>query len=213
MATVQDSARTESVAQPDSFDAGIHSTQQQLVEAAVAASEAETQLPRMELFKRYRPALIYSSLLSMALVMEGMDVGLINNFFAHPAYRRRFGNTFNVDGDLVVSTRWQTIIGAGNNVGSIIGLLANGWLQSRYGSRRVYLVSLFGTPRSGNPLTMSYFRAPWSLWQALFLFSFSQRMLKCSSSVTSCAVFPGVSFKHLPQPMLPKLRPPPCVAT
>ncbi|CAN9463927.1 unnamed protein product [Alternaria alternata] len=115
----------ESVPRPDSFDAGVHSTQQQLVEAAAAASESETKLPRGELFKRYRPAAIYSGLLSMALVMEGMDVGLINNFFAHPAYRRRFGNTYNVDGDLVVSTQWQTIIGAGNNVGSILGLLVN----------------------------------------------------------------------------------------
>lgn len=142
MATVQDPAKTEAVPRPGSVD-GVHSTQQQLVEAAAASSEAEIKLPRIELFKRYRPAAIYSALLSMALIMEGMDVGLINNFFAHPAYRRRFGNDYNVKGELVVSTRWQTIIGAGNNVGSIIGLLVNGWLQSRYGSRRVYLVSLF----------------------------------------------------------------------
>lgn len=141
MATVQDPAKVEAGPRTGSID-GIHMTQQQLVEAAVASSEAETLLPRMELFKRYRPAAIYSALLSIALVMEGMDVGLINNFFAHPAYRRRFGNDYNVEGELVVSTRWQTIIGAGNNVGSIIGLLLNGWLQSRYGSRRVYLVSL-----------------------------------------------------------------------
>ncbi|KAF3035702.1 hypothetical protein E8E12_006784 [Didymella heteroderae] len=139
MASVQVSAKTEAAPRSGSIDGGIHSTQQQLVEAAAASSEAETKLPRMELFKRYRPAVIYSSLLSLALVMEGMDVGLINNFFAHPAYRRRFGNDYNVKGELVISTQWQTIIGAGNNVGSIIGLLVNGWLQSRYGSRRVYL--------------------------------------------------------------------------
>jgi SP family general alpha glucoside:H+ symporter-like MFS transporter len=94
--------------------------------------------------------------------MEGMDVGLINNFFAHPAYRRRFGNTYNVDGDLVVSTQWQTIIGAGNNVGSILGLLVNGYLQSRFGSRRVYLVGLLLTMISGYPLIILSFRAQWS---------------------------------------------------
>lgn len=112
-----------------------------LIEAAVNASDEEAGIPRKELFSRYWPAVMYSMLLSLALVMEGMDVGLINNFFAHPAYRQKFGNDYNVDGELVVSTQWQTIIGAGNNVGSIIGLLLNGWLQSRYGSRRVYLVS------------------------------------------------------------------------
>ncbi|EMD60269.1 hypothetical protein GGP41_009657 [Bipolaris sorokiniana] len=140
MAMSQVSAQTAAVVpRQNSAGDGDPSTKQQLVEAAVASSEAEIKLPRMELFKRYRPAIIYSALLSLALVMEGMDVGLINNFFAHPAYRRRFGNDYNVKGELVVSTQWQTIIGAGNNIGSIVGLLINGWLQSRYGSRRVYL--------------------------------------------------------------------------
>ena len=149
-------AQTAAVPRQGSAEDGDPLMQQQLVEAAVANSEAETKLPRMELFMRYRPAVIYSALLSMALVMEGMDVGLINNFFAHPSYRRRFGNVLNVKGELVVSTQWQTIIGAGNNIGSIVGLLINGWLQSRYGSRRVYLVSLSVIIRSGNtPLTPS----------------------------------------------------------
>jgi SP family general alpha glucoside:H+ symporter-like MFS transporter len=148
MATMHDSATMEAGRRSHSIKGDVHFTEQQLVEAAAASSEAETQLPRLELFKRYRPAVIFSGLLSIALVMEGMDVGLINNFFAHPAYRQRFGNAINVKGELVVSTRWQTIIGAGNNVGSIIGLLLNGWLQSRYGSRRVYLVSPLVASRS-----------------------------------------------------------------
>src|SRR5688572_20777709 len=138
MAAAQDPSGMEAGPRRSSAGAGVYMSQHELVEAAAAASDSETKLPRMELFKRYRPAAMYSALLSLALVMEGMGVGLINNFFAHPAYRLRFGNDYNVDGDLVVSTRWQTIIGAGNNVGSIVGLLLNGWLQSRYGSRRVY---------------------------------------------------------------------------
>jgi SP family general alpha glucoside:H+ symporter-like MFS transporter len=146
---MRDSSNLES-ARPGSVNTDVHMTQHQLVEAAAASSEEETKLPRLELFKRYRPAAIYSALLSMALVMEGMDVGLINNFFAHPAYRQKFGNDYDVKGDLVVSTQWQTIIGAGNNVGSIIGLLLNGWLQSRYGSRRVYLVSSSVTTHYSN---------------------------------------------------------------
>ncbi|KAM0330484.1 hypothetical protein ACHAQA_003428 [Verticillium albo-atrum] len=109
-----------------------------LIEAAVAASDAESLLPRKELFSRYWPAAVYSMLLSLALVMEGMDVGLINNFFAHPAYLERFGWP-DVDGKQHISTQWQGAIGAGNNVGSIIGLLINGYLQARFGSRRVYM--------------------------------------------------------------------------
>ncbi|TID07227.1 Maltose permease MAL31 [Colletotrichum higginsianum] len=111
-----------------------------LIEAAAAMSEEENKLPRKELFRRYWPAATYSMLLSLALVMEGMDVGLINNFFGHPAYQKKFGYLVSTNPDKYrVSASWQAAIGNGNNLGSIIGLLLNGWLQSRFGSRRVYM--------------------------------------------------------------------------
>ncbi|KAF9776544.1 hypothetical protein IL306_005253, partial [Fusarium sp. DS 682] len=112
-----------------------YNSQVELIEAAVAASDAECLLPKKELFSRYWPAVTFSMLLSVALVMEGMDVGLINNFFAHPAYLARFGWP-DANGKQHISTKWQGAIGAGNNCGSIIGLLINGFLQSRFGSRR-----------------------------------------------------------------------------
>jgi SP family general alpha glucoside:H+ symporter-like MFS transporter len=77
-------------------------------------------------------------LLSMALIMEGMDVGLINNFFAHPAYLKKFGWP-DARGKQHVPASWQSAISNGNNIGSIVGLLLNGFLQSRYGSRKVYM--------------------------------------------------------------------------
>lgn len=116
-----------------------YNPQVELIEAAVAASDAEALIPKKELFSRYWPAVTFSMLLSVALVMEGMDVGLINNFFAHPAYLKKFGWP-DKDGTQHISTKWQGAIGAGNNCGSILGLLLNGWLQARFGSRRVYMV-------------------------------------------------------------------------
>lgn len=119
---------------------GIHRTQHELVEAAVAFNEEQLNTPKRVLFREYAPAVLYSAGLSLALVMEGMDVGLINNFFGHPAFIRQFGWP-GEDGELYISATWQGAIGAGNNCGSIIGLLLNGYLQSKYGSRRVYMVS------------------------------------------------------------------------
>ncbi|CAH0042285.1 unnamed protein product [Clonostachys rhizophaga] len=119
-------------------DTGVWGTQAELIEAAHAASDEEATLPRKELFSRYLPATIFSALLSLALVMEGMDVGLINNFFAHKAYLDKFGWP-DANGKQHISTSWQAAIGNGNNLGSIIGLLLNGYLQSRFGSRRVYM--------------------------------------------------------------------------
>jgi MFS transporter, SP family, general alpha glucoside:H+ symporter len=115
-----------------------YSADMALVEAAAASSEAETKLPRKELFSRYWPAAVYSMLLSMALIMEGMDVGLVNNFFGQKAYLNRFGWP-DANGKQHIPSTWQAAIGNGNNLGSIIGLLLNGWLQSRFGSRRVYM--------------------------------------------------------------------------
>lgn len=126
---------------PTPAEHGAYGPEAELIEAAVAASDAEALLTRKELFSRYWPAVTYSMLLSLALVMEGMDVGLINNFFAHPAYLRRFGWP-DANGKLQISAQWQGAIGAGNNIGSIFGLLLNGFLQSRYGSKRVYIVRI-----------------------------------------------------------------------
>lgn len=120
-------------------DHALYTPDVELIERAVAASDAEALLPRKELFRLYWPAVTFSMLLSLALVMEGMDVGLINNFFAHPAYLERFGWP-DANGEQHISTKWQGAIGAGNNCGSIIGLLINGYLQSRFGSKRVYIV-------------------------------------------------------------------------
>ncbi|KAF5010624.1 hypothetical protein FDECE_3226 [Fusarium decemcellulare] len=119
----------------------IYTPQADLIEAAVATSDAEALLPRKQLFRQYWPAVVYSMLLSLALVMEGMDVGLINNFFAHPAYLKRFGWP-DANGEQHISTQWQGAIGAGNNVGSVFGLLLNGYMQSRYGARKVYMITM-----------------------------------------------------------------------
>ncbi|KAH8583880.1 hypothetical protein B0O99DRAFT_531366, partial [Bisporella sp. PMI_857] len=110
----------------------VYTAQADLIEAALAASSEEAGIPRKELFSRYWPGVTYSMLLSMALIMEGMDVGLINNFFAHPAYLKKFGWP-DARGKQHVPASWQSAISNGNNIGSIVGLLLNGFLQSRYG--------------------------------------------------------------------------------
>lgn len=62
----------------------------------------------------------------------------INNFFGQQAYINRFGHT-RANGTKFIPANWQAAINNGNAVGSIIGLLINGYCQSRYGSRRTYM--------------------------------------------------------------------------
>ncbi|TDZ34355.1 General alpha-glucoside permease [Colletotrichum spinosum] len=146
MADVNEKSQPEAVARTrsasfDHNEYGAYTPNIALIEAAAAASSQEALLPRKELASRYWPAAVYSMLLSLALVMEGMDVGLINNFFAQPAYLAKFGWP-DADGKQHIPTSWQAAIGNGNNLGSILGLLLNGYLQARFGSRRVYMFAM-----------------------------------------------------------------------
>jgi len=79
--------------------------------------------------------------------MEGMDVGLVNNFFGQPAYKAKFG-VAGANGVKAIPANWQTAINNGQQAGQIVGLLFNGWAQSRYGSRKIYMgamAMMFGT--------------------------------------------------------------------
>ncbi|OTA24339.1 hypothetical protein BTJ68_11459 [Hortaea werneckii EXF-2000] len=117
---------------------GEERSQMELVQAYAAWNEEEVRMPKKQLFKQYWPGVTFSMLLSLALVMEGMDVGLINNFFGHPAYLQKFGWP-DENGDMHIPAKWQGAIGAGQNCGQIVGLLLNGYLQARFGSRKVYM--------------------------------------------------------------------------
>ena len=170
--TTTDLGRAESEIgkpQPSHSEHAAYTPNMELIEAAVAASDAEALLPKKELFSRYWPAVTFSMLLSAALIMEGMDTGLINNFFAQSAYQEKFGWVDPASGKKYISADWQAGIGAGNNCGSIIGLLLNGFLQSKFGSRRVYMVSRrlsiiceYSTLLIHNPVRS----LPWCSWLA-----------------------------------------------
>ena len=51
---------------------------QTLIEEALALREEESKLGLLQLFKLYYPGAIYGLLLSVALVMEGYDTGLVS---------------------------------------------------------------------------------------------------------------------------------------
>ena len=79
-------------------------------------------------------------------------LGRINNFFAHPAYKQRFGVT-NAAGDKIIPSNWQAGINNGSSCGQILGLLLNGWAQPRFGYRKTYMaahVAMASTSESGS---------------------------------------------------------------
>lgn len=104
-------------------------------------ADLEHKLTPWEALRGYPGAVIWSILLSTAIIMEGYDIVLIGNLFAQPAFQRRYGNYYPTLG-YQISGPWQVGLGNATACGTIIGALANGWLTHRFGYRRVLLVSI-----------------------------------------------------------------------
>jgi hypothetical protein len=118
-----------------------HDEETALIEAALARADEETKIGIKAIFRLYWRGAMWSMLLSLALVMEGMDVGLVNNFFGQQAYIERFGHV-DAAGKKFIPANWQAAINNGQQIGAVAGLLFNGWAQSKYGSKKVYMLAM-----------------------------------------------------------------------
>lgn len=118
-------------------------TNLQKFEGAHQASTAEHEQTLGEALKTNRKAVLWSILISMTIIMEGYDTGLIGNFFAYPPFERTYGQYDSELGRYVVSAPWQAGLSNGAVAGVIIGGFANGFLSARYGYKKVILGALF----------------------------------------------------------------------
>lgn len=101
---------------------------------AKAATAAEHALSVREALRLYPKAVLWSMLLSMALVMEGYDKSLLASFFSLPEFQRRFGVRLS-DGTYQLTAAWMSGLQNGAIVGEISGLFVSGIIYERYGYR------------------------------------------------------------------------------
>lgn len=117
-----------------------------LVEKARRASDFEHNLTNREAFKLFPKAILFSFILSLAIIMEGYDTSLLGSFYAYPTFQERFGIPVK-GGGYQVTSNWQTGLQNGTNVGQILGLLVAGLIADRWGYKKTMLgalVSLIG---------------------------------------------------------------------
>lgn len=112
-----------------------------IFEAKQATDEEHAQTLTQAL-KENRPAVIWSVLISLTIIMEGYDVNLMSNFFAYPSFKQKFGSYYGGEVGWQVSAPWQTGLGMASTVGCIFGGLLNGYLASKYGYRWVMIIAL-----------------------------------------------------------------------
>ena len=114
-----------------------------LLNDAKEATHVEKSMTIRQAFTTYPKAVIFSMILSTAIVMEGYDVVLLANFYAFPSFNKRYGvATGDPKNPYQIPAPWQAGLSNGANVGEILGLFINGIVSERYGYRKTMLVSL-----------------------------------------------------------------------
>ncbi|KAG7528581.1 hypothetical protein FFLO_06067 [Filobasidium floriforme] len=109
---------------------------------AIEATKEQKDQGFKSAFSQYGPAMLWSIVFSSAIIMEGYDTLLLGQFYAQPAFARRFGKLNPVKGIYEIPTKWQTSLGVSTQIGNILGLQITGWASERFGYRITMLVAL-----------------------------------------------------------------------
>lgn len=117
----------------------------ELTADASSAAEKERNMGFLEGCRLYPMAMFFSFGLSLAVIMEGYDTALLGQFFGIPAFAEKFGAPAGIkDGvqTYQISAAWQSALGNGTAVASMIGLMVNGILSERIGYRKTMIGAL-----------------------------------------------------------------------
>ena len=113
-----------------------------LNEKAKRADELDHQEKILPALRLHYKAVFWAFVVSMCVIMEGYDTSLLNNFYAYPAFAKRFGNFDPGSGKYQLTAPWQAGLGNSSGVGAFFGAFLNGFLVDRFGHKKVVLGSL-----------------------------------------------------------------------
>ncbi|SZF02254.1 unnamed protein product [Blumeria hordei] len=117
-------------------------TENLIIDQEYPGTAREKELTTRQALRLYGPALFWSIIVSMCIVMEGYDAILIHNFFAYPAFAQKFGHFDDTTATFQLSAAWQVALSNAVGVGSFLGTIANGYLVPWYGPRKIFLGAL-----------------------------------------------------------------------
>ncbi|EME88691.1 uncharacterized protein MYCFIDRAFT_35401 [Pseudocercospora fijiensis CIRAD86] len=101
----------------------------------------EHEMPLMQALRKYWKASAWSMFVSLCVVMRAYDIEITGNFFALPAFQKRFGEVLKGHG-YQVPTEWQIAMGMGAIVGQVIGAWACAIPMDRLGRRKTLALYL-----------------------------------------------------------------------
>ncbi|KAF2093605.1 sugar transporter [Rhizodiscina lignyota] len=114
---------------------------QDALRVAQDATDQEHRMSLLSAVRLYPKAIGWSILLSTAVIMEGYDLLLMGSLYAQPAFKKKYGEQL-ADGTYQIPAPWQAGLSNGASVGSIIGLIINGYVSERIGFRKTMMAAL-----------------------------------------------------------------------
>jgi SP family general alpha glucoside:H+ symporter-like MFS transporter len=140
------------------------------VERAKQDAAVQRSMPVKEGMRKYRDALMWSALMTLTVVMESYDYGLMGSLFGFPAFAERFGTrlpngNYNVEwvpltlssGDMLMrSAAMQSILKQITKAGQLVGLFFTGTMVDKLGYKWTMLLSLAALA----PVILMQFLAP-----------------------------------------------------
>jgi SP family general alpha glucoside:H+ symporter-like MFS transporter len=109
-----------------------------LVDMAQLGTDQEHSLGTLEAVRIYRKGVMFCVLITLSIIMRMYDIGIVNSFFALPAFRERYG--FPVPGNPAAGKQipapWQVALGIASLVGQVIGATLITWPMEWWGRRK-----------------------------------------------------------------------------
>ncbi|KZZ99412.1 maltose permease MAL31 [Moelleriella libera RCEF 2490] len=116
------------------------------ISRARQGATTEHALSPLEAIKAYPMAVFWTLMVSFTIIMEGYDTIFktprIGNFYAFPAFARKYGQFVDDKGKHQLSAPWQAGLSNCAGVGAFFGTLLNGILVDRFGQKRAIIGAL-----------------------------------------------------------------------
>ncbi|KAH7355320.1 hypothetical protein BKA65DRAFT_524896 [Rhexocercosporidium sp. MPI-PUGE-AT-0058] len=113
-----------------------------LIANAAVGSDLEHELAPWAAIKTYPMTVFWCLMVSMCVVMEEYDLILIGNFYAYPAFAKKYGKYVPETGNYQLTAPWQVALGNASGIGASFGVLANGYLVDIFGKKKLLLYTL-----------------------------------------------------------------------
>ncbi|KAH7346988.1 putative maltose permease [Pyrenochaeta sp. MPI-SDFR-AT-0127] len=145
--------------------------------AAELNTQLEHEMGLWEACRLYQKALFWVFVVSLSIIMEGYDIGLVPSLWAQPAFQAKYGDEL-PDGSFQLKSYWQSLLTGVVQAGSLCGYWISGIVIDRLGYKKTlhlcllaitgFVFIIFFAPNVGTLMAgEALLGVPWGIIQTL----------------------------------------------